>query len=139
LGQVCGGCPYHQFPYKAQPPILIDGKRDFITFTCKEDVWNVIDLLIEEVHENNKKGKEFDVSQSINAQLPFFTCRNHLSDIDIQKDINRYIYCSEFNIPPYKGSYGEQPSLWSQKAFVIKNAIAKKEKNLIEKTKKEKK
>ncbi len=139
MGQVCGGCPYHQFPYKAQPPILIDGKRDFITFTCKEDVWNVIDLLIEEVHENNKKGKEFDVSQSINAQLPFFTCRNHLSDIDIQKDINRYIYCSEFNIPPYKGSYGEQPSLWSQKAFVIKNAIAKKEKNLIEKTKKEKK
>jgi hypothetical protein len=139
LGQVCGGCPYHQFPYKAQPPILIDGKRDFITFTCKEDVWNVIDLLIEEVHENNKKGKEFDVSQSINAQLPFFICRNHLSDIDIQKDINRYIYCSEFNIPPYKGSYGEQPSLWSQKAFVIKNAIAKKEKNLIEKTKKEKK
>lgn len=139
MGQACGGCSYHQFPYKAQPPILIDGKRDFITFTCKEDVWNVIDLLIEEVHENNKKGKEFDVSQSINAQLPFFTCRNHLSDIDIQKDINRYIYCSEFNIPPYKGSYGEQPSLWSQKAFVIKNAIAKKEKNLIEKTKKEKK
>jgi len=139
LGQVCGGCPYHQFPYKAQPPILIDGKRDFVTFTCKEDVWNVIDLLIKEVHENNEKGKEFDISQSINAQLPFFTCRNHLLDMNIQKDINRYIYCSDFNTPPFKGSYGEQPSLWTQKAFVIKNAIAKKEKNLIEKTKKEKK
>ena len=23
----CGGCQYHEYPYKAQLPILIDGKR----------------------------------------------------------------------------------------------------------------
>ena len=138
MGQNCGGCRYHKFPYKAQPPIKIDGKREIITFTCKEDVWNVVDLLIEEVHENNTKGKEFDVSQSVNAQLPFFSCWSHLYDISIQKDINRYMYCSEFDVPPFKGSYGEQPSLWTQKAFIIKNALAKRQKNLIDKTKKDK-
>ena len=139
MGEICGGCLYHEFPYKAQPPILVDGKRDSITFTCKEDIWNVVDLLIEEVHENNTKGKEFDVSQSINAQLPFFTCRNHLIDNNTQKDINRYIYCSEFNVPPYKGDYGQQPSLWTQKTFIIKQALAKRENNIINKAKKEKK
>lgn len=121
------------------PPILIDGKREFKTFACKEDVWSIVDLLIEEVYENNRKGKEFDVSQSINAQLPFFSCRNHLLDRETQKDISRYIYCTNFNIPPFKGSYGEQPSLWTQKSFIIKQALAKKEKNLIDKTKKDNK
>ena len=139
MGEICGGCLYHEFPYKAQPPILVDGKREIITFTCKEDIWDVVDLLIEEVHENNTKGKEFDVSQSINAQLPFFTCRNHLIDNNTQRDINRYMYCSEFNVPPYKGDYGQQPSLWTQKTFIIKQALAKRENNIINKAKKEKK
>ena len=48
------------------------------------------------------------------------------------------MYCSEFDVPPFKGSYGEQPSLWTQKAFIIKNALAKRQKNLIDKTKKDK-
>ena len=44
LGEICGGCPYHEFPYKAQSPIIIEGKRDVITFACKKDVWDVVDL-----------------------------------------------------------------------------------------------
>ena len=60
-------------------------------------------------------------------------------DNDTQKDINRYIYCSEFNVAPYKGDYGEQPSLWTQKTFIIKQALAKREKNTIDKAKKDKK
>ena len=91
------------------------------------------------MHENNDKGKEFDVSQSINAQLPFFTCRNHLMDNNTQKDINRYIYCSEFNVPPFEGDYGKQPSLWTQKTLIIKQALAKRDNNTINKAKKDKK
>ena len=60
-----------------------------MTFTSKEDVWNVIDLLIEEVNEQNEKGKEFDVAKSIYSQLPFFCCINVVFDKEIQKDIQR--------------------------------------------------
>ena len=104
-----------------------------MTFSCKEDVWNIIDLLIKEVHETNEKGKEFDTAKSINAQLPFFACRNHLFDKEIQKDIQRYIYCKELGISPYKGSYGEQPARWVDMFFLIKNALAKREASQIEK------
>ena len=135
----CGGCRYHEFPYEAQIPILIDGIREIRTFACKDDVWDVIDLLIEEVYENNQKGKEFDVAESVNAQLPFFTCNNIIYDKDIQKDIQRYLYCKECNVPPYKGDYGEQPALWVEKYFIIKKALAKKENTMINKAKKENK
>ena len=91
MGETCGGCKFHSFPYKARLPILINGKRQTKTFNCKEDVWNVVDLLIKEVKEMNTKGKEFDVSESINAQLPFFSCRNNVFDRDIQKDIQKYL------------------------------------------------
>ena len=117
--------------------MLVKGVKESRTFTCKEDVWNVIDLLIEEVHEYNEKGKEFDVVQSVYAQLPFFTCVNMVIDADIQKDIQRYLYCNETNVPPYKGSYDEQPALWVETYFIIKKALAKKEKAAIDKTKKD--
>jgi hypothetical protein len=52
-----------------------------------------------------------------------------------QKDIERYIYCKEFGIQPFNGSYGEQPAIWVDKAFTIKNAFAKKEKQAIEASK----
>ena len=118
-------------------PILIDGVRETRVFTCEDDVWDVIDLLIEEVYENNEKGKEFDLAKSINAQLPFFTCKNIILDKGIQKDIQRYLYCNECNVPPYKGDYGEQPALWVDKYFLIKKALAKRENTMINKSKKE--
>ena len=65
--------------------------------------------------------------------------RMRILDKSIQKDINRYLYCSEFNVPPYKGDYGQQPSLWTQKTFIIKQALAKREKNTIDKAKKDSK
>ena len=138
MGNGCGGCPYHEFPYEAQPPILIDGKRVYQTFTCKEDVWEIVDLLIEEVYENNKKGKEFDVAQSINSQLPFFACRNIVYDKEIQRDIQRYVYCKDNNVSPYEGDYGKQPALWVEKYFIIKAAFAKKERTAIDKGNKKK-
>ena len=67
---------YHTYPYKAQIPILIDGKYEVRTFTSKDDIYAVIDLLREEVHANNKEGGSFNVAQSIVKQLPFFACKN---------------------------------------------------------------
>ena len=135
MGDTCGGCLYHKFPYEATPPIIIDGKYKPITFTSKEDVWDIIDLLIREVNETNEKGKEFDVVQSINAQLPFFTCVNHLLETEIQKDIQRYIYCTSVNVAPYDGNYNEQPARWVDSFWGIKRAFAKKEKKEISKMK----
>ena len=80
----------------------------------------------------NKKGNEFDVAKSVNSQIPFFACRNKILNKEYQKDIQRYIYCKEFGVPAYKGAYGDQPSKWIEKSFVIKNALAKKEKDLID-------
>ena len=77
------------------------------------------------------QGNEFDVVQSIDAQLPFFTCRNIFIDKDIQRDIKRYAYCKDLSVSAYRGSYGEQPALWVDKYFVIRRAFAKIEKKQI--------
>jgi len=50
----------------------------------------------------------------------------------MQKDIERYIYSEQFGISPYPGSYGEQPAKWVDRAFIIKGALAKKQKDQID-------
>ena len=133
--EACQGCQYEEYPYEAQIPVLVNGSRPVWKFESDEDVWKVIDLIIEEINESNSKGNEFDIVPSIQAQLPFFTCSNAVHSKKDQKDIQRYLYCEKFNIPAYKGSYGEQPCLWVDKAFVIRNAFAKLEKKQINKAK----
>ena len=114
-------------------PILVDGKRETRLFESNKDVWDVIDLLIEEAKEfNEKQGKDLDLCQSILSQLPFFACPNVLMDKNIHKDIERYIYCEKFGLPPYKGSYGDQPYRWVNRSFAIKVALAKREKREID-------
>ena len=116
---------------------MIDGKREKRTFKCKEDVLEVIDLIIAETKQvNEEQGKDFDIAQSVVSQMPFFACMNIFFDNKIQKDIQRYIYCEKFGIPPYKGSYGEQPAKWVLRAFAIKSALAKKEKKELENARK---
>ena len=136
LNEGCGGCQYESYPYKAQLPVRIDGKYTTREFKSSKDVWEVIDLIIEETKEFNiKNNKNFDIGESVYSQLSFFGCRNVLYSPEIQKDLERYIYCEKFNIPTYNGSYGEQPCLWVDKAFVIRNAFAKLEKKQINKVK----
>ena len=72
---------------------------------------------------NEKEGKSFDVAKSTMAQLPFFSCKNMVLDEKSQKDIAKYIYCNDFNVQPYKGSYGEQPKIWIEKSFIIKKLM----------------
>ena len=117
---------YHTYPYKAQIPILIDGKYTTRMFTSKSDVDSVIELLIDEVKQNNKEGGNFNIAESVVKQLPFFACPNVFLEKQAQKDISRYLYSKQFNISPYKGSYGEQPFKWVEKSFLIKNVIERK-------------
>lgn len=113
--------------------MLVNGKREARTFKSKDDVWDVVDLLVSETRQvNEKQGKDFDIGSSIVSQLPFFGCPNSLLDHSLQKDIERYIYCEKFGVSPYAGSYGEQPQGWVRKSFLIKSAIAKKEKRDID-------
>ena len=89
-------------------------------------------IIAETKQVNEEQGREFDIAQSVVSQMPFFACTNIFSDNKIQKDIQRYIYCEKFGIPPYKGSYGAQPAKWVSRAFEIKGALAKKEKKEID-------
>ena len=133
----CKGCKFHSFPYEAEPPMFIDGKRLKRTFTCKEDVYEIVELLIKETEDFNIKGKSFDVALSISKQIPFFSCINILYNQESQKDIEKYLYCREFGISPYSGPYSNQPKRWVDRVFFIKKALAKKEKSMIDKQNKE--
>tara|TARA_R100000808_G_scaffold8841_1_gene24737 strand:- start:8268 stop:8624 length:357 start_codon:yes stop_codon:yes gene_type:complete len=114
---------------------LINGKRERKEFTCDEDVWQIIDLLIKEAKDVNLQGKDFDVARSVYVQLPFFACRNIIYSKKYQKDIQKYIYCKDFGVSPYEGSFQKHPARWIEKSFIIKNALAKKENAQIEKVK----
>ena len=121
----CEGCDKHSYPYEAQVPISGQSKK---VFTCDEDIWDVINLLIAETREmNNTMGKSFDIGSSVSQQLPFFSCPNIIINKKHQKDISKYIYCKEFNVPPYPGSYESQPYRWILKSNIIKTAISKVE------------
>ena len=117
---------YHTYPYKAQIPVLIDGKYETRMFTSKSDVEAIMELLVDEVKQNNEKGSSFNIAESVVKQLPFFACPNVLINAKSQKDISRYIYSQQFGISPYKGTYGEQPHKWVEKSFLIKNVIERK-------------
>ena len=80
----------------------------------------------------SEEGKEFDIPQSISAQIPFFACPNSVIDHNIQTDIRRYLYCIATNVSPYEGDYGKQPALWIDRFFIIKSALAKNEKRIID-------
>ena len=133
LGGNCEGCQYCNLPYTAEVPISGYGKKEF---NSTDDIWDVIGLLVEEVKDTNMKtGKEFGVAESIIAQIPFFTCNKHIIDEELQLDIQRYIYCKDNSVSPYPGHFQEQPYIWVQKYFIIRSALAKLEKSMIEKSK----
>tara|TARA_R100000655_G_scaffold15839_2_gene34911 strand:- start:1918 stop:2283 length:366 start_codon:yes stop_codon:yes gene_type:complete len=105
---------------------MVDGQYETRTFTCEKDVWEVVDLIIEETKEMNEtSGKSFSPASSVKSQLPFFACNNIIFDKEFQQDIERYIYCENFKTPAFPGSYDEQPARWVQKSFLIKKAVGK--------------
>ena len=114
---------YHEYPYKAQIPILIDGKYETRTLTSDDEVWDIIRLLIDETQEHINEGSNLHIAESVMAQLPFFACGNMMIDNNAQKDIARFMYARQFKISPYSGSYGEQPKKWVEKSFLLNNLI----------------
>lgn len=73
-----------------------------------------------------------DIAKSVHRQLFHFTCRNIIYDKQLQNDIKKYIYCKDFGISAYKGSYGDQPAKWVDKTFILKSVFAKQEKDAID-------
>ena len=122
---------YHEYPYKAQIPILIDGKYETRAFTSDDEVWDVIRLLIDETKEHINEGSNLHIAESVMAQLPFFTCGNMMIDKNAQKDIARFMYARQFKISPYRGSYGEQPKKWVEKSFILNNLIERRKAKVI--------
>ena len=99
-------------------------------------MWDVVDLIIDETNAVNESGgKDFDVSVSVISQIPFFACKNIFFDQDVQRDIEKYIYCEKFGVPPYLGDYGKQPYTWVKRAFAIRTALAKREKRELDASK----
>ena len=129
----CNDCRFHNFPYKAKPPIANMGER---LFESEDDIYYIIKLLIEEINLQNERGKKYDTAQSISQNIPFFCCTNKVLSMDYQKAIERYIYCNETSTQAYLGAYGQQPYRWIQIYFLIKQALALKEQELINKSKK---
>ena len=82
-------------------------------------------------------GKSFDIAASISQQLPFFSCMNIVLNTESQKDISQYLYCKEFNTPPFEGSYNDQPYRWANKANIIKVAMAKRDERMQKKAQRE--
>ena len=122
---------YHEYPYKAQIPILIDGKYETRTFTSDDEVWDIIRLLIDETKQHIKEGSNLHIAESVMAQLPFFSCSNMLIDAKAQKDIARFMYAKQFNTSPYKGSYGEQPKKWVDKTFLLTHLLERQKSKAI--------
>ena len=122
---------YHEYPYKAQIPILIDGKYETRAFTSDDEVWDVIRLLIDETKEHINEGSNLHIAESVMAQLPFFACGNMMIDNNAQKDITRFMYARQFKISPYRGSYGEQPKKWVEKSFILNNLIERRKAKVI--------
>ena len=56
---------YHTYPYKAQIPILIDGKYQTRMFTSSSDVEEIMELLVDEVKQSNKEGSNFNIAESV--------------------------------------------------------------------------
>ena len=90
-------------------------------------------MIKEELEEHNRtSNKKFELHQTILSHIPFFTCSNHFLDKELQRDIQRYNYCSKMKVSPDTGSYGNQPKKWIDKCNVIEkmlNYIQKKEYN----------
>ena len=128
LDSGCRGCPYCEFPYVASVPVKNRyGKYASKTFNNIEDVWDVIWLIKDDTIANSK-GNEYSIAGSVSTQLPFFCCPDHIRDGTYSTIINKYFYCKEFRVNPFKGSYEDTPVKWIQQSTIIKQAI-----NIIEK------
>lgn len=115
--------------------MLGEGDKNII-FSNVKDIWNYINLLVEESENRQNKGSSFTTANAIYEQLPFFCCYNKILNEKSQNDISRYIYCIETNTQPFPGSYGDTPVSWKEKYFIIKQTMNLRDKQIMEKARK---
>ena len=120
---MCRGCRFHEFPYKATLPIETSGEYPIQQFNSLDDIKATIPSLVNEAVESGCS----DVNYAVYNQLGFFSCTSLFLDNNFQKDIKKYLFCKDFNIPPSSGSYEDQPNKTIQKFTIIKSAISKLE------------
>ena len=107
---------------------MINNEYQTRVFRTKEDIWSIVDMLInEEKRKNKSQSLDVDSYYAISKQLPFFTCSNHFYSSGNSCLISKFFYCKEFGIPPHKGTYYAQPNRWIESSFLISNCLSKKE------------
>tara|TARA_Y100000310_G_C20684819_1_gene818281 strand:- start:491 stop:970 length:480 start_codon:yes stop_codon:yes gene_type:complete len=138
IEESCGGCRYCEYPYTIQS-IVSGHNRELIEFGNDKDIWKYIEELEKEIDNYKSRGSNVSKLKTINEQLPFFCCKNRILDVESQGEISKYLYCKETNTPVYSGDYGNTPSIWIQKYYIIKQAIIEREKAIKTNLDKEKK
>jgi len=123
VSKLCEGCNYHNFPYEARLPISSSKGYPIQKFNSLDDVKSYIPSLVNEAVEYGCP----DVNYAVYNQLGTFSCTSLFLNNYSQKDIGKYLFCKDFNIPPSDGSYESQPYKTLQKFNIIKSAIGKLE------------
>lgn len=128
LVEYSGPHPYYSsFPYEFNGIIPEeDGSKKKETISNREDIMNYAMRLKEESEDLNGSGP--DALIAVFEQLPFFCCFSNIFSRDSQKDIEKYLYCNETSTPAYSGTYNDTPKIWIQKYYIIKTALAIREK-----------
>ncbi len=109
-----GKCDYAQHPYTATIPTE---SRQSVTFNSAEDYRNVFLELIAESPE------KYTVGEQLYRNYRQFACTNHMYDKEIEEMIRRYTYCKETGVPPFSGSYDDQPAWWLEVYAIINSEI----------------
>ena len=130
LMEYSGPHPYYSsFPYEFDGIIPEeDGSKKRETINNKEDIMDYAIRLKRESEDLNGNGS--DALVAVFEQLPFFCCFSNLFDSDCQEDIEKYLYCNETSTPAYPGTYSDTPRILIKKYYVIKTALALREKLL---------
>jgi len=108
----------------------MDGKYPKRIYNSDDDVYEVVDILIEDY---KNQGSEGSMPMNISSHLPFFSCTNVFLNKSCQNDIGRYMYSKDYAISPYPGTYGCQPNIWKIKHFLIKSSCDELEKKAMKK------
>ena len=134
----CEGCNFHNIPYTFNS-IISEDRDEIIKINNDLDIWNYIKNLKTESMSIRKNGNQNTILEDLFSQLPFFCCVNFFIDSTYQHDINKYFYSIDASVPVYPGTYYEQPKLWLEKYYVIKNALIVRSKMINNKIKMENK
>ena len=104
-----------EFPYQALNPVT----QEKVTIEGKEHIYEILMQCYDEAVERG-----FDIGEALYNQHFFFTDSEQLYNADCQNIIKKYIFCDNFNCPPYP-SLQETPAQLVDNFLLIKREIQK--------------